>query len=412
MARLRAIKLPPINMNTMNNGFSFCFFALSAIIGSVSSFFLTSAFVWALVRLWQKKITLVKNYQVERVAAVFALYPATEILSLIVNQRGFKAVPLLAGSLLFLSVLPVLSRLMVSSPGSIVNSVGLGAAFSSILVFVYSLTEYLVFGQIRAEAGLGNAAVMAAFALSMCCICLCLLPVIAKKWRHYLIAGFMCSLGAIIMTGTRTVWLAAPIVVAFSGWHLVRKPKLLKFNLRILPIILTAALFFPVALYLIYSRIALTVTSFQQAGVFTTDASIGQRLFLWRGGWEQAKGSWLFGYGPDSPPEMIVALGGEAPLHYSHYHNFLLTSLIRGGILELIAVLMVFGVLIWVALQRSTNDFQAAGRRLLIGLVLATSLPALAGILFPHDIITAVFLYTAIIGLCLSIAKPEQAAET
>ena len=93
----------------------------------------------------------------------------------------------------------------------------------------------------------------------------------------------------------------------------------------------------------------MTVDSFDAVGAVTTDISIANRLFMWRGGLQQFEQSPLFGYGPDSTREMITALGGENPLSYSHYHNIFLTAAIRGGLLEVTAIVLIFCGSVWFA---------------------------------------------------------------
>jgi O-antigen ligase len=98
-------------------------------------------------------------------------------------------------------------------------------------------------------------------------------------------------------------------------------------------------------------------------------------------------------------------------LSYTHYHNFLLTGAIRGGVIEVIALVLVLAALIWFALQKSNNQTQRAGRALVASVTLAGFLPGMVGILFTHDVVNAVFLYTIIIGLCLGVAGSEKSPD-
>jgi O-antigen ligase len=395
-------------MAAVNDVYTTAFFAGSAIIGSISALFLSVAAVWAIFRLSVGHIKLLSNTQIRVVALAFLAYPFSEFISLIVNQRGLDGLIQIGGAALFLSILPVASRLSLSSPENIADSTVRGAAGAGGLLVAYCLIELLVRGAERAEAGMGNANVLAAFSLFICCLCFSLVTIARPDLRKWAYFGAFCAFNALIFSGSRSAWGTAPFALFLAVLPMRRIHIKLQFN-RITFLAGAVALLFLVSgTKIVLNRVAATISSFQQANVITTDVSIAQRFVLWRGGVEQFKASWLFGYGPDSTPAMITALGGNPPFSFTHYHNFLLNGAIRGGAVEVFALILVFASLIWFALQKSRNQTQRAGRALVGSTALAGFLPGMTGVLFTHDVVNAVFLYLIIIGLCLGIATDED----
>jgi O-antigen ligase len=398
-------------MADVNNIFTFGFFLFSALVGSVSSACLAAATALGYIRVAVGHIKPLENRQIRLMAFAFLLYPLAELISIIVNHRGVGGFIELGGAALFASVLPVASRLCLSSPQKISGTAAKGAASAGVVLVIYCLIELFVWHVDRPEAGLGNPNVLAVFALIVCCICVSLASVIDAGIRKWIYFGAFCAFNTILFSGTRAVWVATPFALVLAALPL-RGTKIKPVSIAKTVFAGIAALvFLAIGAIIMFNRLSATVSSFQQSNLVTTDIAIAERLFLWQGGIAQAKSSWLFGYGPDSTLEMIAALGGNPPLSYTHYHNFLLTGAIRGGVIEVIALLLVLAALIWFALQKSNNQTQRAGRALVASVTVAGFLPGMVGILFTHDVVNAVFLYTIIIGLCLGVAGSEKSPD-
>jgi O-antigen ligase len=383
----------------------------SSCFQPLSSACLAAATALGFFRVAAGHIKLLENRQIRLVAFAFLLYPLAELISIIVNHRGVAGFIELGGAALFASVLPVASRLCVSSPQNISGTAARGAASAGVVLVIYCLIELFAWHFERPEAGLGNPNVLAVFALIVCCICLSLVSIVDAGIRKWIYFGAFCAFNAILFSGTRAVWVATPFALALAALPL-RGTKIKPVSIAKTVFAGIAALvFLAIGATIMFNRLSATVSSFQQSNLVTTDIAIGQRLVLWQGGIAQAKSSWLFGYGPDSTLEMIAALGGNPPLSYTHYHNFLLTGAIRGGVIEVIALVLVLAALIWFALQKSNNQTQRAGRALVASVTVAGFLPGMVGILFTHDVVNAVFLYTIIIGLCLGVAGSAKSPD-
>jgi O-antigen ligase len=401
-------------MADVNNIFTFGFFLFSALVGSVSSACLAAATALGFFRVAAGHIKPLENRQIRLVAFAFLLYPLAELISIIVNQRGIAGFIELGGAALFASVLPVASRLCLSSPQNIFGTAARGAASAGVVLVIYCLIELFVWHFERPEAGLGNPNVLAVFALIVCCICLSLVSIVDAGIRKWIYFGAFCAFSALLMSGTRAAWLAAPFAIIAAALPLrgfkFKKPSIQ--NMVLLSF--AAGLVMIIAATIVFDRISATIGGLQQ-GVTSADdyasIAISQRLFMWKGGFEQFKSSWLFGYGPDSAAEMMAALGGNPPFTFTHYHNFLLTAAIRGGVIEVIALVLVLASLIWFAVQKSYNQTQRAGRALVASVTVSGFLPGMVGILFTHDVVNAVFLYTIIIGLCLGVAGSAKSPD-
>jgi O-antigen ligase len=153
-----------------------------------------------------------------------------------------------------------------------------------------------------------------------------------------------------------------------------------------------------------------TVTSLGTLVGGGSDLSVGRRIVLWDAGLSQAWESPWTGFGPDSVREKILSIKPLGSLGYSHYQNFVINSLIRGGIFELLALLAIPASIIWFARKPSLTEAERAGKAILLSVCSTFYLTGLVGILFTHDIMNAVFVYTVIIGLCSAEPSAVTAA--
>jgi O-antigen ligase len=395
------------DMVKVNFHFTYWLYVLSAFAGSISAFFLAAAAIWAFFRSSLKHFALSRNTELRIIAVFFALYPLSELISVLVNHRGLPGLIQTGGALLALSILPVTSRLMLNAQADIANSAGRGASVSAIITLVYCLIQIVFLGYDRPEAGNGNASVLAFFALVLACICLSMIAVVEAQFRRLLIVGVLSAIGAVILSSTRAVWGATIVVVFILVWHqrgffknLIFKTDLFSKTFALLAVLLVGA-------YLILPRVQFTLGSLNGSRSVSTDISISQRAIMWPGGWKLFKASPIFGYGPDSAAETMAALGANPPLSFSHFHNIFLTAALRGGLLEAGALILIFAGLFWIGLKSAANSYQRAGRLLVLTTATGGFISGMTNLLFTHDIANAVFIYTTIVGLALICAKPE-----
>ena len=308
-------------MAQTNYQFTFLFYVLAAFIGSLSSVFLALAFLWALIRMRYRHFAASSNSHIRLAAAVFALYPISEFVSAMANGRGWVGLFASLGAVLCFAVLPVSSRFLISSANETADAAGCGAAIAGIVTLLICLVQYIFLDLTRPFGGSGNAAVLAFFALTLCCICCSFFPVVSNQYRQLLILGAICLICAVIMTNTRAAWIAAILATPIALWPM--RASIWRYFSELN--IFWKSVFVPLMIVLLSIKIAprvkSTIESFEGLKLVSADTSISDRVFMWRGGLEQFQSSPIFGYGPDSVTQMVIGLGGNPPLTYTHYHN-------------------------------------------------------------------------------------------
>jgi O-antigen ligase len=395
------MRWPTIEAN--NRYYNGLFFVGSAIVGSLSSVLLHVALVWAIVRLSIRSFPLTTTRAALIVAVVMASLPAAELLAVLVNGRGMEGWLEVLGQVAFLATLPVLSRLMVSSPRDVLDDCALAAAAGGGLLLGISLVQFAIVGLLRAEAGLGNAGVMSVIALLFACVALCGTINADDRRRTILVIGAACACGALLLSGMRAVIATAPIAVFFvllmlrgTGVRaMLRGPG--RYALLVVGIALAAAV------PMLFERAGLAanaITQIIETGE-TENVSLGQRVDLWKAALPFIAQSPIFGHGPDAARELIESIPAKPRMHFSHFHNFVLNALVRGGLVELAAVIAIPVGLVLVAWRRRQTPPERAGRALLLVIPIIFYVPGLTGKLFDHDIMNAFFVYAVILGLRL-----------
>ena len=360
-----------LTMRVLNRWFTSGFYALTSLIGSVSSLFIHAAFIWALFRLGTRRFPLARDSEVRLAAIALSLYPLSELLSVVVNGRGVAGLVEVAGQLVFLAVLPVATRLRLNPAQDILQSAGTGAALGGLFALILSLIQLLIMHMGRAEAGLGNAGVLAVAALVFAIVACAAYPYVESRYKRLLQAGVVCALAALLLSGMRAVWIAAPFALLAACWPMLKgargglKPALL-WKWAAVGILLVV-----VCAPLVFDRIMAGVNDVANAAATgQTGDSLGHRLQLWEKGWQFFLERPLAGYGPDMTARMTGMAFGSDGSGYSHFHNFIMTALMRGGLPELLALLAMPALLIVIARRAATTPIHAAGHALLIATVI------------------------------------------
>ncbi|MCU0831081.1 MAG: O-antigen ligase family protein [Rhizobiaceae bacterium] len=395
------MRWPTLRQN--NTGFNGLYFAGSTLVGSLSSVLLHVALVWALVRIALGTFPLTRSRAALLVAGAMALLPLAEAASVIANGRGVDGWLEVIGQLAFLAVLPVLSRLAVSPPEEVLRDCTLAAAIGGVILLVLALIQFGIVGLLRAEAGLGNAGVMSVVALLLACLALCGIEPAGERRRMLLIVGAACAGGALLLTGMRAVIATAPIAVMLV--LLLARGATWRWVLRgpALAVMLVFGIALAAAVPMLVERAAIAanaITQIIETGE-TEDVSLGQRLDLWRGAVPLIMEKPFFGHGPDAARGLIAAIPATPRMHHSHFHNFAINALVRGGLFELVAMLAIPLALVAVAWRTQATAEARAGRAFLLALPIIFYVPGLTGKLFDHDILNAMFVYAVIVGLRL-----------
>ncbi len=123
----------------------------------------------------------------------------------------------------------------------------------------------------------------------------------------------------------------------------------------------------------------------------------------------------VLGFGPGSARELMweaTLKDGGKPLGYSHFHNFALDALVRSGLFGLIALAAIFVIPLTFALKRRTDPISRFGLAMLVVIDVTYMMSGTLGIMFHHDILDALFVYSLAVACFLVFGEDEAEAET
>lgn len=384
--------------------FTFVFFALTALVGSASSALFIGAGLWTILLLGLGRVELIADRGARILALVFAFYYAAGAVNAVVHWGDRDSLFLLIERLPFLAFLPVLSHMSLSSGPKVLDAMERGALTGVVLAFPVVVTQ-LFRSNWRPEAFSGNPSI---FALAMTLLFVICCVAARRRGGHaelLFAAGAALAAFCVLVAGTRALW---PLVVLApaAAWFLVRvpeKPRLL--NWKMAALLFTALLIgATVASEHIGNRVKalsqeLSEDTSEQARY--REGSLGSRLAMWRCAADIATRHPLAGTGVGGAVDAMrdCARNDSARWHaLSHFHNFALDGLAKGGLLELLARLLALLVPPIVIARSAMHRHLAAPLKqpvlVLAGLVAATYLASgLFGIFVGHDIADALYLY-------------------
>jgi O-antigen ligase len=388
----------------------------SAVIGSVTSFLVTLSFLWAVIRLVRRDFPLSRVPQARTLALIMALFFAVEALCGFISYNGMPTLKEIVENFVFLSFLPLYSRLSVTSREDMRDALETAAIAGAFVALLFSLLQMLVFHQ-RAEGGAGNA-VPFAVAIMVGYTILWLGCLRARGSRRLILVAAICASGAcVILSGTRALWpglFIVPIVVGL----IYRKHLFSRGFGRAVAILLVLATCVGVlTANFIEKRIGLALQDVSTAlDEDNYSGSFGRRLVIWRVGAELFEEAPVFGQGPGNAAPLLAERSGEltgVELGYSHYHDVFLNYAVRDGILGVLAVLaMILGPLI-LAARHGRDEIGTYGFAFLAGMEIAFLLAGAMGIMFGQDIMDSLFMISVITGAYLvfgAMPVPERRA--
>ncbi len=384
-----------LNMDRMNRLYMGVVTGWGAVIGSAVSFMVGGAFIWAIIRLLRRDFPLTRVREARIVALIFAAFFAIEALAGAISYNGVATLYEIGQNTLYLAFLPMYSRLSVSERAGVRDIVELAAMGGAYVAFAIALVETLGFG-LRAEGGAGNAY---PFALANF-ITLTVTFLASQRARGGLRILFalaaLASVGSIVLSGTRGLWPGLVIVPAICIWfyrdHITRRylmPSIAVFSVALLAFGLLATPF-------VRDRVELLVEDYGQIvedGDYS--GSVGQRVTVWKAGWQLVKEAPLFGHGPGHSEELILeqtkAISGT-PLSFSHFHNVFLNYAVRDGIPgALIVAAMLLGPVI-LAWRKQRDEMGDYGLAMTAGIAMSFFLSGLLNNMIGHDLSDSLFL--------------------
>jgi O-antigen ligase len=387
-------------LDQMNLVFTGILLGWAGVIGSVVSILFIGAILLAFLRLWQGKIVFPADRGILAIAAAFAFFLAADAISAVFNNDGWVTWREVVEDLPFLGFAFVYARLSLSQREDVLDAVERGAICGAFVMLAVTAAELTFTHHNRAEGMAGNPGVLAVIASIIYGICLLAATRRQGRIKWIALSAALAAAATILLTGMRALWPflliapAIPLVVlrpAFD-WPAVRRGALV------------AALPLLAVVYLTHGmverRLEALAVDVEKAEAGNYDDSIGKRLVMWRNGLDKAVEKPLLGSGPASAKEP-----NSKSMGYSHYHNFLLNSMIRSGIVGVLAILSLFIVPLWVLVRRLRDDVALAGLSLLLTLQVTFLLSGSVGIMLGHDIHDTLFIYGTIVASFLIAGK-------
>jgi O-antigen ligase len=386
----------------------------TAVIGSATSFLVTLAFVWAVIRLLRGDFPLTRVGEARILALVTSLFFIVEALCGFISYNGAPTLSEIAENFVFLSFLPLYSRVSLTSREGLRNAVEIAAATGAFAALLMSLFQIIVLHW-RAEGGAGNAVPFAVASL-VGYVVLWLGCMRAEGVRRVVLAAAICASAAcVILSGTRSLWPGLLIVPAVAG-AIYRSHLVTRGMARVAAILAVAAVCIGLlAAGFIEKRIEAgmqDVTASLAADDYS--GSFGRRLIIWNVGLKLFEEAPIFGQGPGNAKPLLesgTAAMGER-MTYSHYHDVFLTYAIRDGILGVLVVLAMILAPLVLAARHERDEIGTYGLAFLAGMEIAFLLSGAIGIMFGHDILDALFMISAVMGAYLVFgATPESGQE-
>ncbi|MFP1631656.1 O-antigen ligase family protein [Zhengella sp. ZM62] len=353
---------------------------------------------WGALLLLAHRIALPAHRQAWLAAGAFALFFFTEAFTTVLAGLGEDGLKEIGENLPFLGALPLFALLAVSGrrllaalpPGAAAGAI---AGLAAVPLFPFH-------AGMRIELMAGNPLVLGLAAAVMYGLAVDGVIRLTGRLRWFCLAGALAAAALVILSGSRTFWIALVMSPAVLAAIHLRPGKRSALPLAGALILMGAAglgayAFLPP----VHERLQAVVADVEKARQGDLNTSFGQRLILWRSAVSLIAEKPLVGHGGGDIPALMAERNAELSRYdfaMTHFHNGLLNVMVRGGAVNLIGFLAAFLaplVLLW--MNRNHADGRnalAAGCALYIPYVLSGT----TGIAFGHDIHDSLF-----IGLCV-----------
>ncbi|RUU05339.1 O-antigen ligase family protein [Mesorhizobium sp. USDA-HM6] len=400
--------LTPIQINIY---FSIICFFSPPVLGSVVSFVFNGGGLWSVFLLaFGRRRFNIDGPMLAMTVAICAYCVAMVLASIVNGALGadFKYFLPLITLLLF----PIsYSTWSITEKLTLARIAVLASAAACCVALAIAVVQYHWVG-IRAEGGAGNAIVFATVTCLAAMTCLAgALSGIVKGWKA-LAGAALAGVVAILLSGSRIIWLALPI--AAIAVLLINRRRFAGANLTRLVLIagaaclVIAAIGFPIIMdradFLFSDLDALTTK-----GDHST--AIGLRVAMWEIGVGAFREMPIFGHGiTASRTLMKQGFHGQFGMDagYNHYHNGFLTAAVQAGLLGALALAAIFVVAARNAaraLRLSADPVERFGATMIIVTVITYLIGGLTGIIVGHDILDSTLMVFLVCGTYLACGR-------
>ena len=397
-----------------NRLYAFVFPAGFALLGSVASAFVAIAGLASLVSVLTGKLRIWRGSGLVPVTAVTVLFVVSGLIAGIATMDTMADLGPVLGKLVFLAIAPLAAAFMFSPWAQLKQNLETGASIGAIAVAIFVVVEIL-FWRERAWGGAGNPgpfALVMSVAFSISILAIASAGSRREEILHSL--GGIAALFCITASGMRAmlpILIVAPIVALWMRSGFPQRPG----RRRLMLFIVVAGFCLGIlAAGNAWQRIMALEGELAQLFAGTGyGTSVGNRLVMWAYAVERIPQSPWVGFGVNGSLE---GLNEYAQANYgieirkTHFHNFVLTALMRGGIIDLAATLAIlFGPLVLCLGYRGTREGRY-GISLLSCVLAAYLMSGMLNILFGHDIVDHYFVLMTAMGVALSIKGGGEGA--
>jgi O-antigen ligase len=387
----------------------FAVFGLAALGGSLVTGLLAVSGIWALICLATGRLSRQRDPALFGFGAVLLLYVGVNALFFLVHfgenfDSSLAEFRKLAPLLLFLTPLFLMQRLAVSRGGDLLVAMSRAAAIGALAVLPLALFQTFVL-DMRAEGGSGNAIPFAMTCALLSSLSLPSLLDADRRWRLLGILGFVAGYLCIFLSQTKGL-MPAPLVAAIIfGIFFLRK------RVSGAQILLGAALVLVVAVVGFFvSGSGHRFSELSKLAAGSNDiawgASYTVRLDLWIKAFDLIQSGFFDGHGIQNRRALIQAAGHN----YSHFHNGFITALVDGGVLGLIALVVLLVAPFVIALRAARDAFYGMRLFMAFCLVMTYVLGGMTNFIFGHDIYDAMFLWISTVIVVSAVVSTNTDA--
>lgn len=405
----------PIDAMRRNNAiFTFLACVFFPWVGTVLSFLLNGAGIWAVVRLSLKHFRLQFDRHMLIIAALFGGYFLSGLLLSILHFDKDQTFETVFNRIPYLFFIPLLSRYSLSPPLQTRHALESGALVGGAIAAAFALV-HVSHGFARAEAYSGNPGPFATGSLAILIILLNAAVANAGRRRLLYAVALILPLISLAASGMRTYWLVVPIVAAmalFRGrnpdWRTVLAAGVLAaIHVSIMWIVAGGA---------IEQRVLLLLDDYRNSG-FNPDAttSLGQHLSVWTCAIQAIGSAPVLGLGSVEGHAFVAGCTNSllgTGLHYSHYHNVILTAGVYGGILDIVATLAMACAPFIASFMPGDQGERRSGVFFLRATALTWLVISFVNLAYGHDIMDSIFLFMTVVGAHFCFTPSGTGAQT
>lgn len=407
------MKLPTARPTTdsTNRMFSGIVIGGGGAIGSAISFLVFGAMIYAALAIIFGRLRLSAPREAWWVAGALAFFFAAEALSGIVNLQVPRSLIEIVENLPFLGFLLLYASLARTPRGQVAAAIQPGVVFGAFAAAALAVIQVGIVGLPRAHGMAGNPGPFATVCTLLFCLCLLTAVRGQARWRALAALAALAAAGAMLLSAMRGMWpvlLAAPVLLLLIyGIPRGSMPRLRTIATAGALLLVLGFLSFDV----VKGRVGDVIHDYQRItehGDYHN--SIGHRLRIWEAGVALVRERPLLGQGLGGIPELMsaqTAEEGDLSVGYSHFHNFVLDTAVRSGMLGVSGLLLMFAVPFWLAVRRTRDETGDFGFAMLLMLQLTYLFAGLTNIMLHHDILDALFVF-GLVTACYLVFGPER----